>query len=442
MLIRILLVCCLLFTLAACQNQIKEGNEVEITGFAENSALQDAGALTGDEIVSYNGIPVHSVQEINEIKERVASDMVNVVLLRDGKQVSIEVPRGQLGVYLKEWKPEHAIDDDAVVIDGIKSLRWETGMENSFLGTVFRLDEKFGRGISYTDIVGLSGYGFRTQFYDGWCPSSPDATTGFNCGERILDILGYRYKFYWLDEMKNAPEEGCDDGQVEYRTKEEMLELIQDGINGGYPVIAIDLIDIPEWGLITGYQKEGSELFVRSYYDSTRGYDLAEKFPWVICVIDGYRELPLEDRYEESLKLARELYVDKSYGPYFSGLNAVENWMKALIAPDFGEVSKVPQKENMVLGNWWITQSLKEARGTAAEYLLSNIDRFQRSGDEIRQMAEFYEREASLLKESFLYMPNPFQQSAFESWSPEDRRKQHEILALILKIEKEVYRLL
>lgn len=51
-------------------------------------------------------------------------------------------------------------------------------------------------------MVGLSGYGFRLKFFEGWCPSSPDATCGKDVGSVLLENLGFEFEMYAL-ETKN-----------------------------------------------------------------------------------------------------------------------------------------------------------------------------------------------------------------------------------------------
>ncbi len=426
--------------LMACQNARKDGKGLEVIKFAKDSPLEKAGAQIGDYIVAYNKEPVESIRMLNSAKDAITAETVEMLLVRGEGHIKITIPRGRLGAYLAEWDPEHSIDDDAVVIQKIGPLRWESGMENSFLGAVYRLDERFGRGISYEDIVGLSGYGFRLHFFDQWCPSSPDATTGFNSGARILDILGYKVSFYWKEGIQaNMDTNELKEYETSFRSQNAMLKLIKNSIDRGYPVIAIDLINNAEWGLITGYQKDGQELFTRCYYDYTKGYDIAERFPWVICVIDDYKEKPLDKEYGKSLKLAKMLYETSRYEHYFNGLKAVEYWISALTNPNFFENMSEEDGSEIMLANWWITQSLKEARGVTANYLRDNIERFGKPNDDIYTLADIYTAEASLLHMMLQEVPNPVNENLFESWSEESRVQQQDMLREFLKMEQNAY---
>ena len=255
---------------------------LKITGFVEVSALQTAGAQLGDIITYYDGTRIESLEQLLSLRDSLQKEVAAVILRRGADEVKVNIPKGMLGAYLQEIAVDHPVDDDAVIIEGIGRLGWGLGMENSFLGCVMLLEDKFGQKLSYQDILGLSGYGFRTHFYRGsFCGSSVDATCGRDIGSEILKRLGYEFEVYSLPDSCKACKE------KEGETRKHLLRQIKASIDAGWPVIAIDLIDVAEWGLVTGYQQGGEQLFCRTYFDMTEGYELAHKFPWTIYAITG-----------------------------------------------------------------------------------------------------------------------------------------------------------
>ena len=408
-----------------------------IEGFTDGSNLQKAGALKGDRILSYNGGDVTSAAKLRELRDATGTPEVPVVLLRGDGRIEVTVPKGRLGVFLREVAPEHPRDGDAVVIDGIGKLAWGTGMENSFLAAVYRIDEKFGRKTSYRDLVGLSGYGFRVLFFDGWCPSSPDVTCGRDLGAELLGKLGYSCEDYYL----LTPEtEGKLRGEA--KSEDELRDIIRSSIDRGYPVLAIDLIGVPEWGLITGYQKGGKELFCRTYFDRTEGYDIAQKTPWVIYVIGERKEPKLANEYRNSLLLARELYETEKYDIYFSGLKALDAWIAALKnEEDFDGMG--PSRLEMVhLANWWIYYSLSIARADAVQYLTENRERFGANTDLVDELIRLYGNEVEILQNGRESVPSPHAGNRPSNWTGEERARQTAVLEKLRGIEGKVGALL
>jgi hypothetical protein len=431
-LIFVLLLC---VSLSWASEQTRDKTMLKITGFTEDSNLQKAGAKVGDFILKYNGTIVHKISTLSKLKEQVNSSQIHITILREVIVQVLVVPKGQLGAYLKEVQQDHPIDQDAVIIDGIGKLGWKQGMENSFHGCVTLLEEKYGDKTSYADILGLSGYVFRTHFFDRWCPSSPDATVGYNTGEKVLNLLGYKYNVY---HSSNENEQSMEKGL----TTQEMTEEIKKGIDNGYPVIAIDLIEVPEWGLITGYQKNGKELFCRTYFDKTDGYEIAQKKPWAIFVLEGKKKAQFKKSYKKSLQNAKELYTSKKYDNYFSGIKATEEWIAALEDKIYFKDIEPDKFAEMKLANWWTYYSLMGARAIGALYLKNNAERFEMKVDKIEELEIIYKQESEFLMEYFNEIPSPHNGFDKRQWNHEERLKQAEILKEFLNFEKEVKQLL
>ena len=422
------------FILIQCARQDTIINKLVINSFIEDSYLQEAGALEGDIIVQYDGKTVKSQAHLIELKNKLNKTEVEIVLLRDGEKIKLQVPAGTLGATLKEFLPDHKPADDAVLIEDIGKLNWGIGMDNSFLACAFLLEQKYGNKLSYADLLGISGYGFKLNFFDRYCPSSPDATVGFDSGGYLLKKLGYSARYYHLLM------EGDFDETAIYKSEDEMRQLIRTSLDNGWPVIAIDLIEAPEWGLITGYQKGGEEFFCRTYFDKTEGYEIAQNFPWVILVIDGKKETEIKPLYSESLKLAEEMYKTPVYRNYFSGITALEEWIKALKDENYYTMN-TDELNEISHANWWTYVSLEIARGVCNQYLSENVDKFETKPELINQLAQIYKSEADLLVENYDVVPNQFG-STPQFWSSELRAKQIIVMEELLVLEEKALKLL
>lgn len=415
----------------------EEELKLVIVGFTDESNMKNAGAEVGDVILKYAGEEIHTIKGLGIAKEAVQTPTVDVVLLRGEEEITLNIPKGFLGVYIKEIAPDYPIDEDAVIIEGIGKLEWGIGMENSFLAAVYRVDEKFGKNVSYEDIVGLSGYGFRLHFFGGWCPSSPDATCGKDVGSGVLNKLGYKFDVF-LSRSLDISEEL----EEMAKTDEEIRAIMMKNIDSGWPVIAIDLIQVPEWGIVTGYQKNGEEFFCRTFFDMTNGYEIAQKMPWVVYAITGKDEVDLLPEYRNSLSLAKELYNTEKYDNYFSGLKASEEWIRALQDEESFEGMNDSVLAEVRLANWWIYYSLLEARNIVKQYLLDNKEKFGVQAEIIDQLAGLYGQEVDILKSGFENVPSPHTGEPLSEWTSEIREKQIETMKSFLEIERGVNNIL
>jgi len=415
----------------------KQPSSVVVIGFTEGSNLKKTEAREGDEFLTYDGNAVTSIARLGELKKAVKTPEVELILKRGDEKIAVTVPKGQIGVYLRESPPDHAVAGDAVVIEGIGGLSWGVGKDNSFFGALSRIDEKFGDGVGYIDMLGLSGYGFRSNFFKGWCPSSPDATCGRDVGSELLSKLGYEYEVYFAEGMKLP-----DFLKDKMLPHEQLMEKIRTNIDNGWPVLAIDLIEVPEWGIVTGYQNEGKELFCRTYFDKTRGYEIAKKAPWVIFLITGKEEVDLAPEYRKSLDTAKELYEIPQYDNYFSGKKAIEEWIAALRDEEHLASLSESQVEESMHANWWIHTSLYSARSAAGLYLSKNRDLFGVDAALIDALIEVYKHEQEILKKGMATVPSKFSGATAATWTGELRAAQADNLQKFFELEKKASEIL
>jgi len=429
--LRILLVMVITFSVVYAQEEeeCEKNQYLLVTGLVPGGAAETAGIKSGDIILSYNGQQAHCLKKLNTLKEAVTTDRVEIVIKRDGETISYTIAKGMIGIYLKELLPDIEFEKDAVIIKGIGHLDWNTGETSSFIAALTRIAEYLNIDKDYTYLMGSSASAFRVQFHEDWCPSSPDATVGFDCGATAMRSINFTPTYMFLDREGEA-------------NKDEIRQGIVKSVDGKMPVIAIDLIEVPEWGVIVGYQKGGKELMVRDYFDRRRGYDIAVKFPWVVVAV-SQKEGSIDDvgNFKNSLEIAQELYETEKYESYYSGIAALEYWIKRLKEDDVGSLDD-EQFENVVLSNAWIYGRLADDRMFGAEYLKAFASKLPHMKDKIMKLASHYETVHKLMTKEEMVAPYPNQIEKREDWSVEMRNKEGEILTKVLEKEKEAYSLI
>jgi hypothetical protein len=350
----------------------------------------------------------------------------------------LEIASGQIGVYLLPVPREHTIESDAQIIEGIGRLQWGNDMEISFFGALHMIEKYRGQNLSYDDLMVLSGYGYRTCFFDGWCPSSPDATCGYDCGDDILKKLGYKYEYLFLEGMDTADE----NYNMKTCSWDELREQIKSSIDNGYPLLAIDLIQVPEWGIITGYQKNGEELFCRTYFDQTEGYEIAQKRPWVIIRIYGKENVDIAPLYDQSLQLAATLYEVPSYQKYTNGINATQTWIAHLQDEDYLLALKPQEFAETAHANTWIYYALSDTRQKTAEYLVLHKADFSADPALFDRFCNIYRQEAEILQNGIKNVAAFDVIKTPQTWTQPMRSQQILTLQQYLNLEMQAQQLL
>jgi hypothetical protein len=410
------------------EKNCKKEQRLVITGVIPGSYAETIDIRPGDVIAAYNGKEVHCLEKLTILKDEVTTDSVEIVIRRDNELVNFVIPNGQIGVWVKELLPDIVFENDAVVIEGIGLLDWDTGESNSFIAALTRIAEYLEIPKDYVYLMGTSACAFRVHFHEEWCPSSPDPTVGFDCGSVAAQNLNLSLQTMFLAK--------------EGKNRDEITQGIIESIDKKMPVMAIDLIEVAEWGLVVGYQKQGGDLIVRDYFSRREGYDIAEKFPWVIMIIEkGSGKIDDTRNFKNSLAITQELYETEKYDAYYSGTAAIEYWIQRLKEDNFSTMEE-EKFDDVMLANAWIYQRLAEDRKFAAEYLKSFASTYPAVKDIIAELVVLYETVHKLMAESGSVVLYPSQMTTRNDWTDEMRQKEIDILTEVLEKERQAYSLI
>jgi hypothetical protein len=387
---------------------------LEVRSLVADGPAATAGVLPGDVLADYNGISVGCRADLARAQAGVTTESIAVSFRRGNRPVKLLLPSGKLGIFFDEFRQDVVPAADARVLPGVARLGWGMDKDNSFIGALDALLRQQGDTAGYVLLSGASGAAFRTHFFETWCPSSPDPTCGFDAGTAALESRGYSARV--LTDASDG------------KNRAEILAAVRASIDAGMPALGLGLIEVAEWGVITGYQDNGQQLFCRTYFDKRKGYDVAQNFPEVVIILSRAAQPaagPALTR-RSFAAVARMLSAEK-YGEYHNGLAAFDRWMARLGTDDFAAMDSL-QFSYAVQTNNWVFNRLCTDRRTGIAWL-------ERAGSEVPaarplcdSLAALYRAEAELLEPLLPDLPCPASVTRADQWT--SAMKQTEITAL------------
>lgn len=301
----------------------------------------------------------------------------------------------------------------------VNPLKWDL-MLNSYIGSSTVSLQAMGVKTDYTEVAALSGFAFKLSFYQPeFCPSSIDATCGYDCSTSLWSNYGYTNQFM-----------GCDLNKPEDIRRARMAVLRQLRLDRPVPAIGIRVAD--EWGVICGEQDGGEKLLCHSYFDTTDEVLPVDKFPWIISIVEGDGgKVPGEAEYLAALRRVGMLARKPEYKPYHNGWRAYSTWIGQL--EDEGWCKRNPKFDH---GYWqWLNAlalgGLTDARKQAADALAKWADVMPlRMRKNLKDAAALYQQEHLTLAIAFGDTPGK------GDWNELQRRKQAKAMRAALAIDK------
>ena len=246
--------------------------------------------------------------------------------------------------------------NDMIFIDGIPPMNYGENKDNTFVRSVQLSLNALGENYSYDHLMGISGAAFRIQFDPGWCPSSADATCGFDVSHEIFKSLGYSARFKRINHNS-------------FQDIKDLYSEIKTQIDQGRPIVAINLMGDMEWGVITGYLRNEPGILCRTFNDESEEYSRAKRAPWLnFFISDKKSDFTPGDLFSRSLELAIMLANTRKFEEYYSGFAAYEKWIEKISQLADRSDSKDIQHTMEIHFILWNT--LLDARRAAFNYLV------------------------------------------------------------------------
>lgn len=335
-------------------------------------------------------------------------------------------------------------DESSVILPRIIKLEWENGMDCPWAGALYASLKYMGENYTYEQIMGLSGACYRSCFTDVWDWSCTDALVSYDYSTIFFDAIGYEQ--IWADRLEKS------------ERKAEREKIMRD-LQNGKPVIAINLRIAPEWGVITGYLKNGNELLCRTYFDKsvfespgynesaeTGGYIVNDFWPFLIVHFGEKKEKPhpLKSLMRSLETLCESFNAPQNRG-YYQGRKAYAAWIKGLSdEAAFSEASGLENVKRRLEVNDSMLLCLIDARRCAGIYLNESISLLD--GDKkpiLEEIAGNYEaiykmfydfRSRAKLSSGSQIKYNGME--AYGAATPQLRREQIELLKKALELEE------
>ena len=299
---------------------------------------------------------------------------------------------------------------------GVGPIRgFAKGRDNTFMHCLELILEAMGRNIGYDELMGISGQAFRIQFrVDRWDAGNADPLAGASTLDALFKSIGLVFETHVVrrDELDEAAD---------------LQEKIKRSIDRGLPVLAANIIEPEDWGIITGY-RPNDQWLCRSY----NGDALREDRPangWPTAVVILTKRLPRPSPQQArvaSIRRAVDLFEQRKAGNHALGAKAFDYWCQAL-----------PSVENRryLHPNAWTYIGLIDARAAAVRYLRGVAKEFGSRKHQILQAADYYDAEVRLLREGYRFVPS--EKAYPESLPPADlRKKQIEVLRKAKELER------
>ncbi|NLF38411.1 hypothetical protein GX586_03140 [bacterium] len=286
---------------------------------------------------------------------------------------------------------------------------------NSVVGAYAAAMQSVGEDYTYAELMGLSATAFRYQLHEEWCPSSPHSCVGFSTCSRCSAAL----PFHVTGMSANRDDTG---GVARIRA------TVKASIDRGMPVP----YGSEENGLIVGYRADGDEWLCVHPYHFSAGRFVETNWPWGIAIIgEPLASPPGRDAlFADSLRCAVEMFETNKIGAYFCGRTAWEQWI-AVLTNDAGFASFAKNLRGTMQGNFWIYDSLVDARKAAVAYLENHSSHVaQPARGHVLNALAAYQREVAILTNECPaeIAPPPWKLKKGEQWTAEQRHTQAAVL--------------
>lgn len=236
-----------------------------------------------------------------------------------------------------------------------------TNSWTSLIGAIHGALKGKGDDRSLHTMMGLTGFAFRINIADNADASGPTVFEWSYFLPRTMDILGYNYDFVQAWHYENLYE----------LKKKESVKYAKRGIDNGCATVLWE-VDIPEFGIIKGYDDEKSEFLVSGPQGEglIKYEEVGDKKVRILASLTVKDKIDIEEPknmfrslYYAAYHATEESALNKGYS---SGLEAYDRWIDAF------------RRSNVdVFGNSYNCAVLKDARENAVKYLQDVSKQFE-----------------------------------------------------------------
>lgn len=307
-------------------------------------------------------------------------------------------------------------------LEGVQG--WIPGdYSNSVHAAEARIMQALGEDITYEYMMGVSGTAFRMQVHERGCPSSPHSFCGYQTIQGAVEALPWHVVPY---ECKT------EEADSRKKTRAAVMASIDKGVPCQY--------GNEEDGIIIGYQEDGEEWICLHPYQFNTDPFVETKWPWGVGVFTSRKDQQPDRKacVRKSLELALKMDSTKHKGDYRCGQEAWNYWIATLeddarFAPNLEESKQFSQH-----GNFWIFESLIDARKAAAIYLRDVARDFPGDAQgHLTSAAENYEEMVEVLspRPTWEIAPPPWDTESVKAWTGAMRHEQARLLRQALTLE-------
>ena len=322
-------------------------------------------------------------------------------------------------------------DGKQVLLEGVPSLSWGQGQDNTFAGALASATAVTEHPVSYSDIMGLSGLAFRVRWTNEqtatkWCMSCP-------VGEMPDEDRAFTSLTGW--ELVTDVQFG-----VETVDFEGIRRKLVASIDGCRPVCAYGIC--LDMAVVYGYENNGETLLLTDYHSDERPFLLPlEKMGPMQTYLGKHKEPPPpREALLEALQIAmlnwkRERHHGGIEGrEYWYGDAALRAWLHDLAGP--GGLSEETRAKFLNLSKWNYG-SLKDARAAATTFLREHAPLL---GDEgraaLERAADLYAGEVAHLGAWEKRAERPWGASSLAEWDDRRRNSERESLTSVRRTEQ------
>ena len=294
---------------------------------------------------------------------------------------------------------------ERVWIDGVPSLHWGIGKDITFFGSLEAALHATDRPYKYSDLMGWSGFAFRTRRFEG--DNGQLGSTSDGIGECPEIFSAIEKSTGW--SIKNGIG-GRITNYTEQLNMETLVPEIVCAVDAGMPVLAYP----PHWNMavIYGYENIGERILLRDYFKGNEEYVLkaSELVPFLLFLEDKGNSSTRKDALLNALKIAVHnwkrdpLYTSYNMGYYHYGVTGFQKWEEHIRK----QIAGTDVKGGIGFAHSSLMAFLLDARASAVVFLRENCKLLNNDGKEnLEHAAKLYEQETHLISSKKWHKESP-----------------------------------